>query len=198
MTRPFCQRMQCPVCSTEVTIETALGRWLRGHPRLRSEDGLNLYDFDHSVERRIVHKYKDGEERDAQCFMEIEVKEYGAMPTPAQRSTLQLLSDFVKNTVKNMYSARGSSQHLDGKPRRILDRQFNRWILVRHYGIHLLQFEKTSPDNSVWMKWDGVEITADQLVSLLRFEIHPYTLKPLSARDRHCRSRRFPLFEVAK
>lgn len=193
MTRPFCQRMQCPSCRTEVTIETALGRWLRGHPRLRSEDGLNIYDFDHSVERRIVHKYKDGSERDAQCYMEVEVKEYGAMPTQAQRSTLQLLSDYLKNTTKNMFSSRGASDGMHGKPRKIYDRQFGRWVRVRHYGIHLLQFEKTSPDNSEWIKWDGVEITSDQFVSLLRFEIHPYTLKPLSARDRHSRS--MPLLE---
>jgi len=55
-----------------------------------------------------------------------------------------------------------------------------------------LQFEKTCPDDSAWIKWDGKEITPDQLVELLRFEIHPLTLKPMDARDHH-RQKSFPL-----
>lgn len=194
MTRPFCQRMQCPKCRTEVTIETALGRWLRAQPRLRSEDGINIYDADCSVERRIVHRYKDGTSREAQCYMEVEVKEYGAVPTPAQRSTLQILSDYLKNTVSNMYSTRGASEDRSGKFRKIYDREFDRWVFVRHYGIHLLQFEKAGPDDSAWIRWDGQEITAEQLVGLFAFEIHPYSLNKLSARDRHAPAVR-PLFD---
>jgi hypothetical protein len=117
--------------------------------------------------------------------MEVEIKEYGSMPTPAQRSTLQLLSDYLKNTTSNMHSSRGASRDRSGKFRRIYDKEFGRWVWVRHYGIHLLQFEKTSPDDSLWIKWDGREIDADQLVGLFAFEIHPYSLNPLSARDRH-------------
>lgn len=194
MTRPFSQRMQCPKCHTEVTIETSFGRWLRRHPKLRSEDGTNIYDEDGSIERRIVHRYKDGGDRGVQCFMSVEVKEYGASPTQAQQSTLQLLSDYIKNTFRNMHNSRGSASELRGKCQKVYDRRFNNWVWVRHYGIHLLQFEATSPDDSTWIKWDGVEITADQLASLFVFEIHPYTLKPLSARDRHKRPT-LPLFE---
>lgn len=195
MTRPFCQRMQCPKCRTEVTVETSLGRWLRAQPKLRSEDGINVYDADCSVERRIVHRYKDGTSREAQCYMEVEVKEYGAFPTPAQRSTLQLLSDYLKNTIANVKSTRGASCDRSGKWRKIYDRTFGREVFVRHYGIHLLQFENTSPEDSSWIRWDGVEITGDQLVGLLRFDLHPYSLKPLSARDRHARPSR-PLLEL--
>jgi hypothetical protein len=185
--------MQCPRCKTEVTVESALGRFLRAQPRLRSEDGINIYDADGSVERRIVHRYKDGSSREVQCFMEVEVKEYGAAPTPAQKSTLQMLSDYLKNTVRNMHSSRGASSDSAGKVRRIYDRQFQREVLVRHYGIHLLQFERSGPEDG-WIKWDGVEISQDQLVGLFAFDLHPYTLKPLSARDRHKRPT-LPLFE---
>jgi len=195
MTRPLCQRMECPVCNTEVTVETALGRWLRGHPRLRSEDGINIYDSDASVERRLVHRYKDGKSRDVQCFMEIEIKQYGALPTPAQKSTLQLLSDYLKNTVSNMHSSRGASRDCSGKMRRIYDREFKRWVWVRHYGFHLLQFEKQGPEDSSWIRWDGRDIDLDQLASLFAFELHPYSLNPLSARDRHATVKR-PLFEL--
>jgi hypothetical protein len=195
MTRPFCQRMECPSCRTEVTIETALGRWLRGQPRLRSEDGINIYDADGSIERRLVHRYKDGTSREVQCFMEVEVKQYGASPTPAQTSTLQILSDYLKNTIKNVNSSRGASGDRSGKWRQIHDRQFNRWIWVRHYGIHLLQFEKSGPEDSSWIRWDGVDITGDQLVGLFAFDLHPYSLRPLSARDRHARVRR-PLLDL--
>lgn len=194
MTRPFSQRMQCPTCRTEVTIETGFGRWLRRNPRLRSEDGTNIYDEDGSIERRIVHHYKDGGERGVQCFMSVEVKEYGAVPSQAQQSSLQLLSDYLKNTFSNMHNNRGAAHSLVGKCQKVYDRRFERWVWVRHYGIHLLQFEATSPDDSKWIKWDNVEITADQLASLFLFEIHPYTLQPLSARDRHKRPT-YPLLE---
>ena len=194
MTRPFCQRMQCPRCKTEVTVESALGRFLRAQPRLRSEDGINIYDADGSVERRIVHRYKDGSSREVQCFMEVEVKEYGAAPTPAQKSTLQMLSDYLKNTVRNMHSSRGASSDRAGKVRKIYDRQFQREVLVRHYGIHLLQFERSGPEDG-WIKWDGVKISQDQLVGLFAFDLNPYTLQPLSARDRHAKADR-PLLKA--
>jgi hypothetical protein len=129
--------------------------------------------------------------------MEVEVKEYGAFPTPAQRSTFQILSDYLKNTVSNMHSSRGASGDRSGKFRKIYDREFDREVWVRHYGIHLLQFERTSPDDSAWIKWDGTEITADQLVGLFAFDLHPYSLKPLSARDRHAPVSR-PLLEIIK
>jgi len=197
VTRPFCQRMQCPKCKTEVTVETSLGRWLRAQPRLRSEDGINIYDADCSVERRIVHRYKDGNSREAQCYMEVEVKEYGAEPTAAQRSTFQILSDYLKNTVCNIHSSRGASQDRSGKFRKIYDREFDRHVWVRHYGWHLLQFERTSPEDSAWIKWDKILITSEQLVGLFAFDLHPYSLKPLSARDRHAPLSR-PLLEIMK
>lgn len=195
MTRPFSQRMQCPHCRADVTIETSLGRWLRAHPKLRSEDGTNIYDEDGSIERRIVHRYKDGGEREVQCFMSVEVKEYGAKPTQAQQSTLQLLSDYIKNTFRNMHNSRGAAENLAGKCQKVFDRRFNRLVWVRHYGIHLLQFQATSPLDSSWIRWDGKEISEDQLAMLFAFEIHPYTLKPLSARDRHRRPRQ-PLLDM--
>lgn len=194
MTRPFSNRAHCPNCKCEMTMETGLGRWLRGREDLRSEDGINIYDEDHFCDRRVVHKFKENGERSAQCYMTIEVKEYGAYPSDAQRSTFAILSGYIKNFFGNRHTRRGATNDIAGKRRKVWDPVFSRWVQVRHYGYHLLQFEKTCPDDSAWIKWDGKEITADVLVKLLRFEIHPLTLKPMDARDHHKRQT-LPLFE---
>ena len=192
MTRPFNNRMHCPNCKCEMTMETALGRWLRGRHELRSEDGINIYDEDHFCDRRFVHKYKENGERGVQCYMVLEVKEYGAFPTKAQQSTLAILSGYIKNFFGNRHTRRGATKDIYGKRGKVWDHVYDRWVQVRHYGYHLLQFEKTCPDDSSWIKWDSKEITEDQLVKLLRFEIHPLTLMPIDARDHH-KQKSFPL-----
>ncbi|NBW15698.1 MAG: hypothetical protein EBR82_47700 [Caulobacteraceae bacterium] len=176
-----------------MTIETAFGRWLRARPDLRSEDGINVFDEDHFCDRRVVHKFNENGDRSAQCYMTIEVKEYGAFPSDAQRSTFSILSGYLKNFFGNRNTRRGATRDIAGKRKKVWDAVFKRWVRVRHYGYHLLQFEKTSPEDSAWIKWDCKEITADQLVALLRFDIHPFTFQPLDARDRH-KQKSFPLF----
>lgn len=185
MTRPFNNRMHCPNCKCEMTMETGLGRWLRGREDLRAEDGHNIYDEDHFCDRRVVHKYKENGDRSVQCYMVLEVKEYGAFPTKAQQSTLAILSGYIKNFFGNRHTRHGATKDIAGKRRKVWDHVYKRWVQVRHYGYHLLQFEKTCPDDSSWIRWDGKEITADQMVALLRFEIHPLTFMPMDARDHH-------------
>jgi len=192
MTRPFNNRMHCPNCKCEMTMETALGRWLRGRHELRSEDGINIYDEDHFCDRRVVHKYKENGERSVQCYMVLEVKEYGAFPTKAQQSTLAILSGYIKNFFGNRHTRRGATKDIYGKRGKVWDHVYDRSVQVRHYGYHLLQFEKTCPDDSSWIKWNSKEITEEQLVKLLRFEIHPLTLMPIDARDHH-KQKSFPL-----
>ena len=178
-------------------METALGRWLRGRQDLRSEDGVNIYDEDHFCDRRVVHKFKVNGDRSAQCYMTIEVKEYGAYPSDAQRSTFAILSGYLKNFFGNRHTRRGATKDIVGKRRKVWDPVFKRWVQVRHYGYHLLQLEKTCPDDSLWMKWDGIEITEDDLVKLLRFEIHPLTFMPMDARDHH-KQKSLPLFKECR
>lgn len=185
MTRPFSTRAHCPNCKCEMTMETAIGRWLRGRQDLRSEDGINIYDEDCFCDRRVVHKYHEGGDRSVQFYMVVEIKEYGAYPSPAQQSTFSILSSYLKNYVGNMHSRVGSTCDIAGKRKKVWDPVFERYVSVRHYGFHLLQFEKTSPEDSEWIKWNKKTITEDQLVQLLRFEIHPFTLMPVDARDHH-------------
>jgi uncharacterized protein (DUF1800 family) len=141
---------------------------------------------------RVVQKFKENGERSAQCYMTLEIKEYGAFPSNAQRSTFAILSGYIKNFFGNRHTKRGATCDISGKRKKVWDPVFERWVRVRHYGYHLLQFERTCPDDSAWIKWDGKEITSDQMVALLRFDIHPLTLKPMDARDHHGQ-RTFPL-----
>lgn len=197
MTRPFNNTMQCPVCKTESTVETALGRWLRGCKELRSEDGINIFDEDYCCERRIVHRYKDEQgKRDVQLFMCIEVKTYGSNPSDAQKSSLSIYSQYLSNYTGNVHTQRGVTTDATGKKRKVFDKVFNRLVSVRHYGVHLLVFEKTSPEDSLWIKWDNKLISVKQFTDLMSFNIHPYTLQKLDARLHH-KQKQLPLIQQA-
>jgi len=55
--------------------------------------------------------------------------------------------------------------------------------LVRFLGSHLLQVSNETPENSDWMYWDAKQITLDQLVGLLNFELNPDTLQVMNFDD---------------
>jgi hypothetical protein len=126
-------------------------------------------------------------------MMCVEVKEFGAYPDDAQRDVLNFQHQFAMNTSRNRHGAKTY------KAMKIRSFVAKKKVLVRHYGFHLLQFEKKGPDDSRWIKWDGSEITADKLVEILSFKVHPYQVDRSMdefLRDRH-RQREVPsLFEV--
>jgi len=100
--------------------------------------------------------------------MDIEVKEFGSNPDRAQRSLLMLKHQLISNNGRNVANAvtrctRVLKSTYDGAD-----------VLVRYLGTHLLQFEKTCPTDSAWIKWDYQEITAVQLAKLLAIELNPY------------------------
>lgn len=47
---------------------------------------------------------------------------------------------------------------------------------IRYLGTHLLVLEQTTPDDSLWMKWDGQPINREQLIQVLRFKLDPQNL----------------------
>lgn len=186
MTRQFNIHQTCRHCGRETGDPTGFVRWMRSHPALDSVHGIVRTDTDHWVLR-----YKtslDG--RDFQILMLVEVKEMGAKPRDDQWDIFHFVNVGMERKGKNRYGA-------------VTDQTFLAWskcsrrmVRVRYAGYHLLQFEKHSPLDSAWIKWDCKPIDADTLIGILALERNPYNPSQMLLelmRDRHNKRRQLRL-----
>ena len=178
MTRAYEGRVQCPNCGTVHTAETAFERWMRNEPRLDSKSaGIVRFDCDVLLHKYLFKEDKKGG-RDLQCIMFIEVKTRGGVLRPAQQDTLSMLSQVLINRKRNIHGDKKGRHAVDHlPPARVKSLMFNRSVALRMFGGHLLELEADEPVSSAWIKWDYKIITADVLVSILRFEVDPHDPK---------------------
>src|SRR6187399_274333 len=103
MTRAYRGLVHCPSCGTSHSAETAFERWMRGEPALDSRTA-GIVRFDCDV---LLHRYclvtDQKSSRNLQCLMFVEVKTYMAEPSDAQRDTLSLMSQVLRNRRPNMH-----------------------------------------------------------------------------------------------
>jgi hypothetical protein len=178
MTKRFNVHHTCPHCGGQSTAETSFGRWMRGNRELDSGLGIVRTDCDHIVCRYKTHT--DG--RNFQLMMVVEVKEHGAEPDPAQRDILSFLHQSMVEKEKNRYNARTC------RSIRMKSTILNRHVLVRNFGVFLLQFENTSPADSSWIKWNRRiidEKTLTEILAMNRRPDNPDLLMDDYLRDRH-------------
>jgi hypothetical protein len=115
-------------------------------------------------------------------MMIVEVKEFGAEPDPSQTDLLSFIAQSLFIRGRNMHGAK-TTESL-----RLKSRMLKRSVLVRNFGVYLLQFEQTSPLDSKWIKWNRLKITEQTLVDLLRMDRrpdHPDLLMIDYLRNRH-------------
>ncbi len=178
MTRQMKEQIECPHCGETFSNETAFSRWVRQQEDLDSNrDGIVLYDSD-----MIVHRYKFDHDRLYQCIMLVEIKCYNAKPTESQRDTLAIFGQFLRNDKTT--SCKNRRAQVENRPAEAFSTMRKKTIRCRAFGVHVLTFEKSSPDNGK-IRWDKGDITKGQLVKLLKFELHPETLKPMDGRAHH-------------
>ncbi len=179
-TKEFNVRYSCERCGHQTTAETAFGRWMRDQELLDSQKhGIVRTDCDH-----IILRYKTRQGRDFQLMMIVEAKEFGAEPDKSQRDMLSFLSQAIRIKGKNLHDVPTA------RSLRLWSKMAGREVLVREFGVHLLQFERTSPDDSNWIKWDRSLVDAEKLVQILAMNVHPdFTDRPMDEflRDRHRR-----------
>lgn len=180
MTRTFNVCYTCKWCGKRSDAQTGFGRWMRNHKALDSIFGIVRTDTDHWILRWKTSL----EGRDFQLLMLVEVKEMGSEPDEAQLDILHFVHLGMIRPRKNMHGAKCDNEFP------ATSTVTGRKVRVRYMGYHLLQFEKTNPDDSAWIKWDRKTISADVLVGVLALERHPdkpdkFMIEYL--RDRHRR-----------
>lgn len=121
---------------------TEFGIWLRNQPEIDSHEGFDGENLDY-----VWFQFLEG------WLITIEEKRYGFSPSKAQKDThgivkqmLQIASGFPIETMRGI------------RP-------------IEYRGHYLVQFEKTNPDDSKWIKINGNVHTKTDLLILLQFGI---------------------------
>ena len=155
--------------------KSEFSKWLRDNKRLDSiHAGLSIIDFDW-----IIHQYKvrtqHGVERQIQNMMCVEEKRYGKDVSESQRDTLIIIRQILM----------AGAPMKRPKVYRVWSTMGNKYVDVRYFGYHLLQFSGYGPTDSKTIEWDRNKITVEQLEKILRFELSPITLRPRDERSHH-------------
>lgn len=190
MTRQFNQHFQCSNCGCSTTAETSFGRWIRSNPKLDSRNGLVVYDVDY-----IVHRYKtnlDGKEFQLVMFVEVKTRN-GVMSDP-QYDTLWITDQIVRNRRSNRHAEK--RKEAGNAPLKVMSRINKKEVELRHFGLHVLTFDGTGPDDSTTIRWDKTLIDKDRLTQLLAFDIEPDRFGDMMEllRPRHAKKQR-PLLD---
>lgn len=152
--------------------------WCRSNPHLPAagqQCGWVQTDVDAFI-HRYLHLIDGVGTRELQAMMEVEVKTWGAMPSPSQEDTLRKKHLTTRNQVR-------------------LGRQ-----VIRNFGVTVVSMDATTPDDSSVIKWCRfrdkpphdlivAEVTAFELVELLRFDRNPDTLEKNWLRRHHATRR---------
>ncbi|NBC46721.1 MAG: hypothetical protein GVY22_01760 [Gammaproteobacteria bacterium] len=179
MTQPHGSQFFCPDCKTFHTAESAFGRWIRNNSKLDSGLGFCVIDQDY-----WIHAYKTFENRDFQCLMAVEIKTHGGKVSNAQRDTLHILNQILRNR-KNLTPTKKDRFAL-APFLKVHSAMLNREVNLRSFGVFVLTFSGIGPEDSGVITWSGgdgrargVTITTDQLTKLLKFELDPDTFMPI-------------------
>ena len=184
MTERYYRKVNCDRCGHEMTEESAFGRWMRNHEQLLSQNGYVFSDLDY-----VAHRYKVGNDREIQFMMAFEVKTRGAEPKGWQDDTLGFFNRFIRNRRKTPGN-RSIRDQAENRPEILLSKLNKRFVIVRAFGMHLLQFSGTYPPDSReedggWIKWDRKKISEETLIGLLQFNVDPDSLAQMDLRKHH-------------
>ena len=124
---------------------TEFGLWLREQPEL---DSIN---FDCQNLDYVWFAYRDG------WLITIEEKRHGSKPTIAQSDTHNIVQQMLTLASKISNTIDYKFQTMRGKR------------VISYLGHYLVQFEKTNPEDSEWIKINDKEYTKKELIFLLSY-----------------------------
>lgn len=178
MTAPFRRKAVCPNCNYDIPLEDEISTWVRNHPMLRSSDGFTFMDKD-----LICHRFKTTHGREFQCMMFVEVKTNNAKLKEWQRDTMHIGDQLFRNDKTT--PTKKARRHINNVPEKVWSPMSKSWVKVKAFGWHLLALSGRDPDLSESIVWDKSLVTLNDLIMLLRFDLHPDTLQPMDFRKHH-------------
>lgn len=143
----------------------------------------------------MVHQFRTHGDRTFQLFMAVEIKTMNAELSDAQRDTLLIADQLLRNRKKT--PTNNPRRQASGQMHMVYSHMLKKTVWLRAFGCHVLTFSRLGPDDSDLIRWDRRPITVEQLTGLLSFSLDPDTLKPLDLRLHHRKTERTdPLFQV--
>jgi hypothetical protein len=128
----------CQNCGAEIAQGSALGLHFRNLPKPLDSSNVSITDLDF-----VIFHYRRG------WFMTIEAKQFGARPSKSQQEIFDIISEFLTRVSGMIVTTMRGDRPIE------------------YRGHHLVQFEKTTPDDSQWIRVDGVQITRNEWIVFL-------------------------------
>lgn len=178
MTRQYNAQYHCNNCKTWQTQETMFGRWIRNNKALESSKGYCVTDQDY-----WIHRFKTFGKRNFQLIMGIEIKTMGGMLSDAQKDTVYLLDQMLRN--RRQTPTNSIRKQAGSGLAKIYSIIAKRPVVVKAFGMHVLTFSGLGPDDSEVIRWDKTEIDEGLLTEILRFDLDPDTLLKIDLRSHH-------------
>ena len=169
---------KCPNCGRDVReAERKFLDWIRENPQLDSiSAALSVQNCDVWVHQYKSHADRRGDRR-INNLMLVEYKAFGADMSFAQRDTLWIVNQILRPEIgrAKTFKVRGLDPQGKLRPR-----------TVHCFGVHKLQIiDGDVPGEGGQIIWDRKAIDVEQLERVLRFDLHPDTLRPRSDRRHH-------------
>lgn len=201
MTTAWRETVDCPRCGWRVSSEQPIKAWIRGHGDLDSRQAcLCIGDCDLWVQKYGIRAHHTGIDRSVMYIMLVEVKTHGRTLDDPQRELLGIVSELLRTKPYKEQRADGRFITGHGQNVRVV-RSYARGrrpIQLHCYGVHVLTLSGSTPEDSKRITWDLAEVTKEQLVGILRYDLDPDTLRPIDHRSHKKRTADMPaLFPVA-
>jgi hypothetical protein len=165
--------------------EQPFNAWVRRHPDLDSiRECLYIQDSDLWVQKYGTRRWHTGVDRSVMYLMLVEVKTHGRDIDNPQRDLLHMANQLIRTNPWKEQRDRG--RFLPGHEqnvRLVYSVVAGKKTPVYCYGAHKLRLAGSTPDDSAWISWDDRTISPTELVKLLRYELHPDSLKPMEDRS---------------
>jgi hypothetical protein len=190
----------CPRCGVPVSTEQPIKAWIRANRNLDSRRAcLCIGDSDLWVQRYGTRAHQDGIDRSVMYLMLVEIKTHARDLDASQRDLLHIVNQLLRtNPWKEQ---RDGGRFVEGhsqNARMVYSVIAGERIRLNCYGVHKLRLAGADPESSEWITWDDRLVTAEQLVAVLRYDLHPDSLRRMEHRN-HKRAVKIPdLFGLAR
>lgn len=162
--------------------------WIRGHNELDSRrDCIYISDSDLWVQRYGHRRTRlPGYDRRVQYLMLVEIKTHSRDMDDGQRDLFAIVNELLRTKAWKDQRLAGAfvAGHMQNA-RKVWSWIADEWVQIHCFGVHKLRLSGSTPDDSDSVTWDRNEqqITREQLVGLLRFDLSPDTLRPMEHRE---------------
>ena len=206
MTIPYRHKIACPHCRGELSLEEPFKTWLRENKLLDSVNHCIVIGDCDLIVYRYGSRWSPERQRDRSIRWHqiVEVKTFDKEPSRSQDElhfiTNQLLTTSKK--VERTDTGLFENGHINNIRHVYVDMpaEFGgeKQVLVLSYGVQLLQLSGRCFATSERIRWNGVEVSLDEVTELLSFKRHPVSLQPLDHAKMHKAAKEEPptLFSI--